>query len=143
MSMTIGAVIASMNVAKSIAAYLGLIESSASQINNLVHQSFKSAIMNLELAKTSSLKSLGDEYLKEARNKFVETIAVEKDEALVSSFVGLAMCQYLLGDRRNAALTINRIVNVQLSNSEKMKAGTQNFVKGPGIMFGPLYYKWL
>lgn len=136
MSMTIGATIASLNIAKSVAAYLGLIESSSANIRNLVHQAFKSALMNLELAKTSTSKKDREEYLKEARNKFIEAIAVEKDESLVSAFIGLAMCQYLLGDKRNAALTISRINNVQLSNAEKLKAGAKNIVRGPGFFLG-------
>ena len=140
MSMTIGAAIATMNIAKSAAAYLGLIESSSTNINSLVHQAFKSALMNLEYAKTASTQSQGKEYLKEAKNEFIKAIAVEKDECLVSAYVGLAMCQYLLGDSRNAELTINKIASVKLSNAEKMKAGVQSSVQGPGVMFGPLGY---
>ncbi len=136
MSMTIGATIASLNIAKSVAAYFGLIESSSANISNLVHQAFKSALMNLELARTSGTKKQSEEYLKEARNKFIEAIAVEKDESLVSAFIGLAMCQCLLGDKRNAALTIRRINNVQLSNAEKLKAGAKNCVRGPGFFLG-------
>lgn len=136
MSMTIGAVIASMNVAKSIAAYFGLVESASADITSLVHQAFKSAVMNLELAKTSSQRTQCEEYLKEARNKFVEAIAVEKDESLVSAFMGLAMCQYLLGDSSNAVMTIDRIACVQLSSSEKMKARVKSYAKGN--VFGPI-----
>ncbi len=129
MSMTIGAVIASMNVAKSIAAYFGLLDTVSSNVSSLVHQSFKSARMNLELARTSNNKWQSEEYVKEARNKFVEAIAVEQDENLVSAYAGLAMCQYLLGDKANARNTIAKIGEVKLSNPQIMKAGAKGFFK--------------
>ena len=134
MSATVGAVIASMNVANSIAAYFGLIETVSSNVSSLVHQSFKSARLHLEMARTASSREQSKEYIKEAMKKFVEAIAVEKDENLVSSYVGLAMCQYLLGDKENAQKAIQSINNVGLSKPQVMKAGAKSFLKKYGFL---------
>lgn len=138
MSMTIGAAIATMSISKSVAAYYGLIDDPLSEVKAVIqqsiHQPFKSAILNLELAKTSSVKSQSEEYLKEARNKFIEAITVEQDESLVSALVGLAMCQYLLGDHGNASLTISKISDVHYSRFSEDKLGKRKKIEGAGFL---------
>ena len=119
---TIGIAITSANAALAIASYFELIDTVSSDVSKLLHQSFKSARMNLELAQTSDNLSQREEYVKEARNKFVEAIAVEKDENLVSAYAGLAMCQLFLGDEINMQLTLGKIGTLQLSRAAILKA---------------------
>ena len=142
MSVTVGAVIATMNVARSVAAFTGLIDSSSAGIDKLIHQAFRSALMNLEMAKTASVREQGLEYVKEARSRFVDAVAVEKDESLVMAYAGLAMCQYLLGDRQNARLSLARISGVELSSAEKVKAGAKDFFLGPTFFLGAPGKAW-
>ena len=128
---TIGIAVGTMNATLAIASYFELIDTVSSDVSKLLHQSFKSARMNLELAQTSSELVQQKEYLKEARNKFIEAIAVEKDENLVSAYAGLTMCQLLLGDNANAQLTLKKISQVELSKSEKTKSAAKGFAKVP------------
>lgn len=126
--MTAGMVIGTMNVVQSIAAYFGLIDTLSSDVSKLVHQSFKSARMNLELVQTSDNSEISKDYIKEAKNKFIEAVAVEKNENLISAYAGLAMCQYLLGDNRNAQSTYGKIKDVMLSKSEKVASGAKGTI---------------
>lgn len=110
-----------VNLSSSIAGYLGLIDSVNSSVKKLLHQSFVSAVQNLNYATTASGTNQM-EYIRHARDLFIDAISVEENENLISSYVGLAMCQHLLGDFRNASMTIERIKDVKLTLSEKSKA---------------------
>lgn len=108
-------------IVKSIASYLGLIESVQADVKKLLHQSFKSAVQNLKYAKDCSNGEALD-YLKEARCKFIDAVSVEENENLVSSYWGLAMCQSLLGDEVNACKTMDKICKVLLTTAERNRA---------------------
>lgn len=108
-----------VSLTKAIAQYLGFIDGISDDIKKLLHQSFKSAILNLEYAKGANSDFNRLEYVKSARDEFIRAITVEVNENLVSAYLGLAMCQFLLKDKENAIRTINRIKNVQLSQSER------------------------
>lgn len=109
------------SILKSIAAYLGIIDNLSADVKKLLHQPLKSAIQNLEYAKNSSSENQLD-YLRTARSKFIDAISVEENENLVSSYLGLAMCQFLLGDKDNAHVTLLKIRTVQLTTAERSKA---------------------
>ena len=126
-----------VNLSSSIAGYLGLIENVNSNVKKLLHQSFVSAVQNLNYATTASGQNQM-EYIRRARDLFIDAISVEKNENLISSYVGLAMCQHLLGDFHNSSMTIERIKDVKLTLSEKSKAISKIALKTfflPGIPF--------
>lgn len=111
----------SLNLTKAIAAYFGLINSVDSNVQKLLHQAFKSAIQNLEYAE-SAVKQNKMEYIKTAKDRFIDAIAVEENENLISAYVGLAMCQFYLGDLYNAQITLQKVDTVQLTRSAKNSA---------------------
>lgn len=80
-----------------------------------------SAVQNLNYATTASGTNQM-EYIRRAKDLFIDAISVEENENLISSYVGLAMCQHLLGDFQNSSMTIERIKDVKLTLSEKSKA---------------------
>ena len=114
----ISIIFASATAGKSIAEYLGLVESIHSDIKALLHQSFQSAKMNLECAKSATGTNQID-YIKQAKNQFINAIAVETGTNLVTSYLGLSMCQYLLGDITNARKSLGKIRPVKLSRKER------------------------
>ncbi len=126
--MTPAVIFGSINMATSIAAYFGLIESVGGNVQKLLHQAFKSAIQNLEYAQTASSDINRLDYIKTAKERFIDAISVEENENLISSYVGLAMCQHLMGD-----ITIQSINDVKLTLSEKTKAVSKTAFKIIGI----------
>lgn len=108
-------------ISKSIASYLGLIDSVSSDVKKLLHQSFESGKRNLEYAQVASVE-IQKLYVQKALSDFINAQSVEKDENLISSYLGTAMCQYILGDIANARISLNKISTVSLSTSEKTKA---------------------
>lgn len=106
---------------KAIAAYFEIIESVDSNVQKLIQQSFRSAVMNLEYAKDCPSSITQKDYILQAKNEFIRAIAVEKDENLVSSYIGLAMCQFLLDDKVNAQKSLAKIDDIKLSSSERNK----------------------
>ena len=87
------------NISKTVASYLGLIESVDKSVKKLLYQQFLAAQSSLEQAKNTKNEYLRKEYLKTALHSFNLAIAVEENENLISSYVGLAKCQFLLGDK--------------------------------------------
>ena len=81
----------SINLTKAMVAYfgliIGLINSVDSNVHKLLHQAFKSAIQNLEYAE-SALEQNRMEYVRTARERFIDAIAVEENENLISAYVG-------------------------------------------------------
>lgn len=116
--MTPSLIFGSINLTKAIAAYFGLINSVDSNVQKLLHQAFKSAIQNLEYAE-SAIEQNKMEYIRIARERFIDAIAVEENENLISAYVGLAMCQFYLGDIYNAKTTLTKVHDVRLSRSAK------------------------
>lgn len=86
----------------------------------MLHQAFKSAKDNLDYASTASGQNQID-YIKRAKDCFIDAVAVEENENKVLALVGLSMCQYMLGDTINAERSLDRIRNVELTKAEKVK----------------------
>lgn len=108
------------NISGKIAEYLGFIESISTQVTKLVHQAFKSAKDNLEYARTASGQNQID-YVKRAKDLFIDAVAVEENENKILALVGLSMCQHLLGDASGAQRSLDRIKDVELTRAEKAK----------------------
>lgn len=90
---------------ESIKDYLGLIHQ---DVQSLMHMYFKSAYENLDFALNASPDCKKD-YLIQARNKFIDACVIEKNGNLILSYLGLSLCQNLLGDSSNSIITLNRI----------------------------------
>lgn len=80
------------NVAKSVAAYFGFIESVSSDVKKLLHQSFKSGVENLRYAE-NAIGENQKHYLRKAQDDFITSFSLERDENLISAHIGAAMCQ--------------------------------------------------
>lgn len=107
-----------IGAASKIADYFGLIEGVNTKVTKLLHQAFNSAKANLEYARNTTGQNQID-YIKQARVEFNQAIAVEENENKILALVGLAMCQYLLGETSNANVTFDRISSVSLTRAEK------------------------
>lgn len=99
------------SISESILSYTRLIKS---DVQSLMHMYFKSAYENLNYALTASGENQ-KEYLRQARNRFIDAITIEKNENSILSYIGLALCQALTNDMDNSTKTINRIRNVYIS----------------------------
>lgn len=99
------------SISESLQSYTRLIKS---DVQTLMHMYFKSAIENLNYALTASSENQ-KEYLRQARNKFIDATTIEKNENLILSYIGLALCQALTNDMDNSTKTINKIRNVYIT----------------------------
>ena len=99
------------SISVSIQSYTRLIKS---DVQALMHMYFKSAIENLNYALTASGENQ-KEYLRQARNRFIDATTIEKNENLILSYIGLALCQALTNDMDNSTKTINKIRNVYIT----------------------------
>ena len=99
------------SISESIQSYTRLIKS---DVQTLMHMYFKSAIENLNYALTASGENQ-KEYLRQARNRFIDATTIEKNENLILSYIGLALCQTLTNDMDNSTKTINKIRNVYIT----------------------------
>lgn len=127
--MTPRVIFGGVNLAMSIAGYFGLIENVNNNVQKLLHQSFKSAISNLQASLNASEPEMKTFYIKQALVEFNAACSVEINENLISSLLGKAVCQHFLGDYINRDLTMEEIKNVNLSLSEKTKAISKTVLK--------------
>lgn len=100
-------------VSESLLLYTNLIQN---DIISLMHVYFKSAYENLQYALNSEGINRID-YLKQARNRFIDALSIEKNENLILTFLGLSMCQLLLDDLNNYQITFNKIFSVSFDSS--------------------------
>ena len=99
------------SISESILSYTRLIKS---DVQTLMHMYFKSAYENLNYALTASGENQ-KEYIKQARNRFIDATTIEKNENLILSYIGLALCQVLTNDTDNYTKTLKKISNVYIS----------------------------
>lgn len=85
--------------------YLSLIRT---DIQSLMHIYFRSAYDNLNYALSATSESKKD-YLIQARNRFIDASAIEKNENLILTYIGLSLTQGLLYDFENSKATLCRI----------------------------------
>lgn len=109
-----------INASSKIAEFFGLVEGVSTQITKLVHQAFNSAKSNLENARYATGQNQLD-YIKRAKDCFIDAAVVEENENKILALVGLSMCQYMLGDTINAKRNFNSISDVKLTRAEKAK----------------------
>lgn len=95
-------------ISESIMSYCSLIRTDVQSLMNLY---FKSAYENLNYALTASGENR-NEYLRQAKNRFIDAITIEKNENLILSYLGLELCQGLINDQANSIKTLSRIKNV-------------------------------
>ena len=127
-----------LTIAQAIGKYFGIIDSVSSDVKKLLHQSFNSAIKNLEYAKSATSIQNQLDYIKQAKDEFIRALTTETDENLVSAYLGLAMCQYYLNDKINAENTLRQINNISLSKAERNKAIAIDTIIPDDIIFSPI-----
>ena len=135
--MTPAVIFGAINMATSVAAYFGLIESVGGNVKKLLHAPFNSAISNLKAALCATDENV-EFYIRQALVEFNNACSLEENENLISAHIGKAMCQHLLKDYRNRDLSMANIKNVELTLSEKTKAVSKTASKV--VVFGQFYY---
>lgn len=128
---------------KTIASFIGLVESTDANISTLRHRDFNSAIENLKYAQSCTTIESAAAYIETARVRFIDSLSLEENENKIDAFVGLAMCQHLQGNDNLAVLTLKRIqAEVELTKREKNNAiaydiGAAMLGFDPNIMTDP------
>lgn len=123
-------------ISESIQAYSLLIKS---DVQSLMHMYFKSAYENLHYALTASGKNK-DEYLRQAKARFIDATTIEKNENLILSYIGLAFCQACTEDTENCTITLNKIKDVTCVLPNDLEGLELNKDIKDAILF---YYKFV
>lgn len=95
-------------ISESIMSYTRLIKE---EVQSLMHVYFKSAYENLNYALNASGENRQN-YLQQAKNRFIDAITIEKNENLILSYLGLSFLQALTDDYENCQLTLKKVENV-------------------------------
>lgn len=109
--MDITSLFQAFEVAKVLAAYLGIVETIDGKIDRLSQSEFDAGLRALKQAKNSDLEM--KPLLREARARFNKAISIEQWERLALAHLGLAICHFHLGDKKNSTeeLTLLRDLN--------------------------------
>lgn len=98
-----------IKIAPYIVSFLGLTESLSSKLDRTISMHLHSAFLNLENATRTEDAAIANDYLKRAKDKFIDAIGIETDKnKLIMAYSGLAFCQGLLGDGSNMKFNLNR-----------------------------------
>lgn len=93
---------------ESITNYLNLIHC---DIQSMMHMYFKSAYENLRYS-INAHECNFYKYIEQATNRFIDALTIEKNENLILSYLGLSLCQVILGDNSNSKVSLNRVKDV-------------------------------
>lgn len=96
------------HVTEALTSYSTLIRN---DINQLMHMFFKSACENLNYALNSDGESRNN-YILVAKTRFIDATTVEKNENLILSYIGLAICQIAHNEIDNSIMTLEKIKSV-------------------------------
>lgn len=109
--MDIALVFQGFEIAKALAAYLRIVETIDGKIDRLSQSEFDAGLRALNQAKNSDLETKS--LLRESRARFNKAISIEQWERLALAHLGLAICHFHLGDKKNSieALTFLRDLN--------------------------------
>lgn len=82
--------------------YLDFIDSNRAKLDRILQGSFNSAKLNLEYALRTSNEKERMDYVRRAKEKFIDALATEKSaDNLFMSYFSLAFCNKLLNDEQN------------------------------------------
>jgi len=107
-------------LARAVAGYLGIIESTGVKVALLVKSELGSALSALEQAINSKTEQIS--LLRAARDHFNKASQMEKEERLALAYFGLALCHHYLDDFYNAIVFMKKVVD------------TDFYIKKPTLM---------
>ena len=126
--MNISVIFSSLNAARSIAEFLGLIKS---DLVVLKQNQFETAIRLLEDAVHSEKERTT--LLRGARGHFQQAAGLEQHLRLAYTFLGLAMCHHHLGDLENSKRALQKLTEVEPPGIlENVKATVRDEITLPG-----------
>lgn len=96
-------------LAVSIATYLKIAESADAKIDKLISKEYESAVNIIKQVQYISSKSVYNNMLMNAVDRFNQAIVLEKHERKLYSYLGLMMCFYYLNEKK-AFLSIQQTV---------------------------------
>lgn len=127
------------HVTEALTSYSKLIRN---DVKELMHMFFKSAFENLNYALNSDGESRNN-YILAAKSRFIDAIAVENNENLILSYLGLALCQIAHGEADNCIMTLDRIKTVycELPDDGDELFSMLKFNQKCQYLFGKMYFK--
>lgn len=123
------------HVTEALTSYSKLIRN---DVKALMHMFFKSACENLNYALNSDGESRNN-YILAAKSRFVDAIAVEKNENLILSYLGLALCQIAHGETDNCIMTLDRIKTVYCELPDDADELSSMLKFNPNLLFMKMY----
>lgn len=111
---------------KAIGNYFGIIDSLEIKIGKLVDSELDAALRAMRQASNSTNEA--QTLLREARSKLNKAVHLEKEERLVSAYLGLALCHYQLGDVNNSQQTLIEFSELEINLTVKRKIAS--YIKG-------------
>lgn len=107
MDITIGTIFSTVNAAKAVAEYTGLIESLGVKVDRLASAKLHTAMRELEHARNSSSLEEQRSALRQARVYLSEALSLERaEERLSLAYIGLGMVFSQLGEEQNCENTL-------------------------------------
>ena len=110
---TLRTVLQGAGTTKDIAKFLGLIESVDTKVDKLLEVDLKAGLSQLKDAEGSLTEDERKTLLRDARCSFERASHLEKGANQVVALLGLSCCHAWLGDVRNSARALERILHVE------------------------------
>lgn len=86
-------------------------------VQRLTHMYLNSALENLRYAQNVS-SEVQFNYISQAKSRFIDASVIERNENLILSFLGLSLCQAIMGEENNVSQTLQSIENIKYTDEE-------------------------
>jgi hypothetical protein len=135
--MEIATIFTAGKAALSIATYLGVLDSVDAKIDRLAKADFNTALRALREARSASQENQLS-LIRDASSGFRRALSLESDARLAMSYLGLAMCQHLLGEETNARSTLGELSRYELPETAAEKVLKYGQFVSPILQLGHL-----
>ena len=119
--MDISTLLYSIDLTKTLAGYMGLIESIDAKLDRLSGSELEAGLRTLKQAVNSTDTEIVY-LLRDARSFFNKSISLEEDERLFIAYAGLAICHRNLKDNANLKDAVKSACQVDISDSKAASA---------------------
>jgi predicted transcriptional regulator len=127
-------------LSKVVSEYLKITQSLSSKLDKLLEKDFEAAKMNLDQAGNAQSLEERKQLLRNARSHFIQAVSLakgipKKEEDLVCTYLGMAMCNYQLGEFLNAKKSLEDILDMELTTPmvvlEEKVSGITDLMSNP------------
>ncbi len=133
MAIEIGLIFTALGAAKSVAEFVGILDSIEAKIDRLVQSELNAGLRALEQAARATAEQVP--LLREARGCFNRAVSLEMGYRQVVALLGLSLCHHRLDDKPNSTKALEEILEINPVTTLKLAIAVgMDYFENPGAL---------